>query len=99
MRARFVLSLMLAAALPGCASTWHDPDNQSSGSSGNTFLAVVGTPFLIAFKIPFCVASVVVAAPLAGVTGLSPDPDSRETQQALGDGVAQNCGAPWVLSP
>src|SRR5215469_3872612 len=96
MRARFVLSLMLAAALTSCASTWHDPDAQSSGSSGNTFLAVVGTPFLIAFKIPVCVASVVVAAPLAGVAALSPDENSRQTQQALGNGVAQNCGPPWV---
>lgn len=85
----------LALFLTGCASDQAQP---SSGSSaGNTFISIVGTPFLIAFKIPFCAASVAIAAPLAGVAALTPD--GHDTQQALGAGLASNCGPPYVVNP
>jgi hypothetical protein len=84
---------LLGILLAGCAGT---PDDRGSG---NTFISVVGTPFLIAFKIPVCVASAAIAAPLAGVSALNPDSGGREFREALGAGVAQNCGPPYVVSP
>jgi hypothetical protein len=97
MRVSTVLCVAVLTALAGCAAA--PAGDAGSQPSGGTFLSIVGTPFLIAFKIPFCVASVAIAAPLAGVAALSPDEDSRRTQQALGAGLAQNCGPPYVVSP
>lgn len=67
---------------------------------GDAVLSAVGTPFLLAFKTVVCAASVAVAAPIAGLVALSqPRWYSAEAQHSLGDGLAQNCGPPYVLSP
>ncbi len=48
-----------------------------SGDAGRTASAI-GTPFLIAFKLPVCAATLVLAAPLAPVPpGLRPPPTMR----------------------
>jgi hypothetical protein len=86
----------LALSLAGCASAETEPSSGGT-SAGDTFISIVGTPFLIAFKIPVCVASVAIAAPLAGAAALTPD--SGETRQTLGAGLAENCGPPYVLTP
>jgi hypothetical protein len=85
----------LTLSLAGCAS---DATQPSGGpSAGNTFISVVGTPLLIALKIPFCAASIAIAAPLAGAAAMTPD--GRDTEQALGAGLASNCGPPYVVNP
>jgi len=61
-------------------------------------VSVVGTPFALGFKTVVCAASLVVAAPIAGVMVLSPDP-SDQGLEILGDGIANNCGPPYVVSP
>jgi hypothetical protein len=61
-------------------------------------VSIVGTPFAIALKAVVCAASLAIAAPAAGVLTLGVDP-SGEGLQALGDGIAQNCGPPYVVSP
>lgn len=67
---------------------------------GDAALSVVGTPFLIAFRGVVCVASLAVAAPVAAVAAVVPErPAYPETQRSLGDGLASNCGPPWVISP
>jgi hypothetical protein len=86
----------LALWLAGCASADTEASTSTS-SAGDTFISIVGTPFLIAFKIPVCAASIAIAAPIAGAAALTPE--SRETQRALGAGLASNCGPPYVLSP
>ncbi len=65
---------------------------------GETVVSVVGTPFLLAFKIPVCAASLAIAAPLAGLFALTDPSDARAGQRALGEGIARNCGPPYVLS-
>ncbi len=94
MLTRFLIAASMLS-LAGCASDSTEPTG--GASAGNTFISVVGTPFLIALKIPFCVASVAIAAPLAGAAALTPD--GRDTQQALGAGLASNCGPPYVVNP
>jgi hypothetical protein len=84
----------LALSLAGCAGT--EPDTDTS-TAGDTFISIVGTPLLIAFKIPLCAVSVAIAAPLAGAAALTPD--GQETQHALGAGLASNCGPPYVVNP
>ena len=39
-----------------------------------------------------------IAAPIAGLLVLDPDPYS-EGHEILGDGIASNCGPPYVVSP
>jgi hypothetical protein len=90
---RYVTASLLAASLAGCASGPAAPDPRQ------TFVSVVGTPFLIAFKIPVCAASVALAAPLGGATGLAPTAEAWEIRRDLDRGLTQNCGPPYVLSP
>ena len=61
-------------------------------------VSIVGTPFALAFKTAVCAASLVIAAPIAGLLVLDPDPYS-EGHEILGDGIANNCGPPYVVSP
>jgi hypothetical protein len=89
-----ILVAGLALSLAGCASANSDP---SHSSAGDTFISIVGTPLLIALKIPFCVASIGIAAPLAGAAAMTPD--GSETEHALGAGLASNCGPPYVVNP
>jgi hypothetical protein len=95
MRIRFLVA-SLALSLAGCTSSAGSPSS-GTASAGDTAISILGTPFLIAFKIPVCIVSAAIAAPLAGAAALVPD--GRETQQTLGADLAENCGPPYVLSP
>jgi hypothetical protein len=94
------LALSACASSPGTSETPQSTAETTAPSGGGPFLSVVGTPFLIAFKIPLCAASVVVAAPLAGLSALTPnDQGGQATRQALGAGLAHNCGPPYAIAP
>ncbi|MGO8917285.1 MAG: hypothetical protein ACLQJR_15365 [Stellaceae bacterium] len=83
---------VLLATVTACAGA-----EAPSGDAGRTASAI-GTPFLIAFKLPVCAATLVLAAPLAGATGLAPAADdARRIRHELGQGVAENCGPPYTL--
>lgn len=90
------LVLLLAVALGGCANATHPPVAQSP--AGNAAVAVIGTPFLIAFKAATCAVTLAIAAPAAGILALGVDPYG-EGFDYLGSGVAHNCGPPYVLTP
>ena len=83
------VALALSACQPG------DPNG------GRVFLSIVGTPFLLALKIPVCAATIAVAAPLAGVSEISgpATPDGVDLRNNLGDGLGSNCGPPYVVNP
>ena len=66
--------------------------------AGEWAVAAIGTPFYLAFKTAVCGASLVVAAPAAAALALTDSPYGM-TVTELGDGVAANCGPPYVLSP
>lgn len=87
------LAAILALSLVDCAGA------PEGSSAGDTIISVVGTPFVIAFKIPVCAATIAVAGPLAGASALTPGPDGRDFREALGEGIAANCGPPYVLTP
>jgi hypothetical protein len=80
--------------LCGCAAP--PPDQQVSVTSA------VGTPFLIAFKVPACVATVLVAGPAAALQQLAaPNEDGLQSdiRPALDAGIYENCGPPYVVTP
>jgi class 3 adenylate cyclase len=65
-------------------------------------VSAVGTPFLIAFKIPVCAATLVVAGPAAALQQLAaPNQDGLQPdiRAALDAGIDQNCGPPYVVAP
>jgi hypothetical protein len=105
---RRILILALSMARAACATGSAPPPATSETavpvstkpgpSPAGWAVSIVGTPFALVFKTAFCAASLVVAAPIAGLLVLDPDP-SREGQEILGDGIANNCGPPWVVSP
>lgn len=92
-----VVATLLTVALAGCASNPEAPRQELS------FTSVIGTPFLIAFKIPTCVVSIAIAAPLAGASQLaepSPTVDPLSLRRDLDEGLVHNCGPPYyVVAP
>ncbi len=89
------VAAILALVLAGCANSPEPP------KGNGTFISVIGTPFLIAFKIPTCVASIVIAAPIAGASQLASRGDifyEPELRRDLEDGLIQNCGPPYVVT-
>jgi len=96
----------------GCANNSSSPSYSSQANynshlsdypgrkphAGEWAVAAVGTPFFLAFKTAVCGASLVVAAPAAAAIALTDSPYGM-TVSELGDGVAVNCGPPYVLSP
>jgi hypothetical protein len=98
---KIALALVLALALAGCASA--SPPGQATvsppPSPGRTALSIISTPFLIAFKIPVCIISAVMAGALVGAAQLGSTSDAASVEQALGEGLETNCGPPYVVDP
>ena len=98
------IGMLLAIGLAGCAT----PQDTQSGSG--TFVSLIGTPFLVAFKIPVCATTIAISGPIAGASALAQpsaeevtlahDPDPRrQLQRALNDSLVENCGPPYVITP
>lgn len=90
---RRIILLALSSNLYGCAAP--PPDQQVSVAS------TVGTPFLIALKVPVCVATVLVAVPAAALQQLAaPNEDGLrpDIRPALDAGINENCGPAYVVA-
>ena len=102
MRTR-VVTLCLVVALVGCET----PPTYSSSRKeqmtvlhpGDALVSALATPFYLAFKSVTCVVSAAIAAPVAGIAALSESHFSPDIRRGLGDGINENCGPPYVLSP
>jgi hypothetical protein len=70
------------------------PPARSAGPS-DWALAIIGTPFVFAFRVVTCAATAVVAAPTAGLLTLTPDPNPGLAY--LRDGLGHNCGSPYAM--
>ena len=100
---RWISVLGSTIALLGCqtappASTESSPP-PTAVHPGDAVLSAIGTPFYLVFKGVLCTVSVVVAAPVAAVGALSESRSVLWGRRELGDGIAHNCGPPYVLSP
>ncbi len=80
------------------STSYHASGARYSPHAGQWAVAVIGTPVYLAFKTVVCGASLVVSAPTAAIIALSDSPYAMGVDK-LGDGVAANCGPPYVLSP
>lgn len=98
----------LALALVACATSPAPPPAAHAGpvppgakpgpTPAGWAVSIVGTPFALGFKAVVCTASLVIAAPIAGLLTLHPD-SSYDGLDILGDGITNNCGPPYVISP
>lgn len=103
-------SLIGALLLGGCAAdagkpppakypervAWTEPERVAE-RSGNQIVATVGTPFYALTKALGCVASVLVATPVAIGLELSERPDRLQLRSELDRGVGTNCGGSYWL--
>jgi hypothetical protein len=100
---RWLAVLGCAIVIGGCQTPLPEPTHPRDHTvvihPGDAAVSVVGTPFYLAFKTVVCMASVAIAAPVAGLAALSESRFAPEIRRDLGDGVNQNCGPPYVLSP
>jgi len=98
-----LVSLCVGVALGGCQTAPTYSGNQSDHvtvvHAGNAAVSVVGTPFYLAFKGVTCAVSALVAAPVAGISAVSESRSAPKIREDLGDGLRQNCGPPYALSP
>jgi mannose/fructose/N-acetylgalactosamine-specific phosphotransferase system component IIC len=88
----------MALVLAGCVNSATNSPPQPS------FAGIVGTPFLIAFKIPVCAATIAMGGPIAGAAALTatgPDANYAEVSvlRAVDNGLNQNCGPPYLVTP
>jgi hypothetical protein len=99
MRRSAILMTILTIMLGACSSPPSALDGTTAAhpSASSVVLSALGTPFLLAFKIPVCTATLIVAAPAAGAS------ETVESgaigRKILADGVASNCGPPYLLTP
>ncbi|HUK08853.1 MAG TPA: hypothetical protein VLX09_13355 [Stellaceae bacterium] len=64
--------------------------------------SVLGTPFLIAFKVPACIASAIVSAPVAALYTLANQgaiPPEQDLYEDVDRANETYCGEPWTIPP
>ena len=100
-------ALLMLLLLAGCATgapppgpglaAGPDPAPTPAASAGPSdwALAIVGTPFVFAFRTVVCAATAVVAGPTAGVLALSAEREAG--LDYLRWGLAENCDGPYVV--
>lgn len=81
-------------AAPEAAPETTAPPTVAAGPS-DWALAIVGTPFVFAFRAVTCAATAVVAAPTAGLVALSEE--RAAGLEYLRWGLAENCDGPYVV--
>jgi hypothetical protein len=96
---RMAMAGLMAAALAGCTVQAETTTTPAGG--GENVLAAFGSPLLAIAKVPVCVVTIVMAAPVGAVSELSDPatPFGHDLRQGLSDGIAQNCGPPYVVAP
>jgi hypothetical protein len=97
MRASLLVSC-LAVIVAGCAGSG-GPDDVLPGEASATGRAksavnVIGTPVHVVVKGAACVATSVVALPVASVATIT---DDRQLRQDTDRTVGETCGGSWVL--
>ena len=91
-----VVILLGACTQPAGSKAAGQPSGEAAAVS------IFGTPFLIAFKIPLCVGSVLLAAPAAGASAVMPPedlPEQDSARQIISHGLRENYGPPYVVAP
>lgn len=104
MRRKQLLSGALALVLAGCASvppSYPTAAYSETGypiyepnvydSTGQSITTAVSAPFYALFKGVACVATLVVAGPVAAGSALTDRADRFEVRRSLDQGVARNC--------
>jgi len=92
--------LALALALGACASNQASevlPGEQSATATARQVVNGVGTPVHAVIKGVGCVATTVVAVPLASLAQINGEPQDRALQEDAYKTVGRTCGGSYVL--
>lgn len=94
-------TLLIFPFLASCVSSPESPSGVAVPASRPLpALSVVAAPFVVAFKVPVCVLTAVVAGTVGGASELTPpDQSSFLLRQDLEDGLEHNCGPPYTITP
>lgn len=90
-------SLVLVLFVAGCAAPPPPPEAEPVSP-----VSVIGTPFLIAFKVPVCAVTLAMAGPIAAMQQLAVPKEgdlSTDFRPELNAGIVSNCGPPYVVLP
>ena len=101
MQTRIAASLLLLA-LASCAEPPRSDTQYGAVPSPQPVASVIGTPFLLALKIPVCTATLVITGPIAAGSELVPGDDDMNrilARQYLERQLSNNCGPPYVVGP
>lgn len=106
---RFVSVGLILLALAGCAARSPRPAGTTGAygtpgaepdpevSVAGTVLSAIATPFYLVFKTVVCATTAVIAVPGAAVLALTDRAFEERKRQELDEGVARNCGPPYVV--
>ena len=91
--------ILLLTALAACSTPTNPPDaaGNPQPTPSTVVLSAIGTPFLLAFKIPICALTLAVVAPAAGASEAVTD--GAKARQVFADGLTSNCGPPYLVTP
>ena len=101
MRMRIAACLM-SVALCSCAEPPRSDTQLGAVPGPQPLVAAIGTPFLIAFRIPVCAATLLITGPIAAGSEMVPGQDDINrivARQYLNDNLSANCGPPYVVGP
>jgi len=92
-------TLLSVMALAACAAPTYPPDaaGRLQPTPSSVVVSLIGTPLLLAFKIPICAATLAVVAPAAGMSETVTD--GAEARRIFADDLDSNCGPPYLLTP
>jgi hypothetical protein len=95
--APFALLLALAACATDQPASDVLPGERSATGNARAFVNGVGTPVHAALKGATCVATTVVAIPLASLSQITGDPQSPGAQEEAYQAVGRTCGGSYAL--
>jgi hypothetical protein len=101
MRTRIAACLMVVA-LSSCAEPPRSDTQFGAVPGPQPVVSAIGTPFLIAFRIPVCVATLLITGPIAAGSEMVPGDDDVNrivARQYLNTNLNANCGPPYVVGP
>ena len=100
------MSIKYAAAMLGLALLAGCSHASSDEPVAPAVTGAIGTPFLIAMKIPVCAATLVVAGPITALSELAAPPPvapddyhglfNASIRDEVVEGVHNNCGPPYI---
>ena len=98
---RRILAALFVLPLAACVVKTNEETNTTTTEPA-PLITYIATPFYLPLKVATCAATVPIAGIVGGVAQLA-TPDSTfnryDLKEHLGEGVIENCGPPYLVTP